>query len=308
MSDFINVPESDYRLDEPDVKPLIVTLMFDEPREKEQQSQFGSGGTYTMFYYTVESEGVEYALGATPALHKKIQGVGATKGTEIKIIKRRIGDDAKDIRWSVSHVSGPVDEDKAKDTGQGQTSQPATTPVPATKAAAPTKEYEPLTDTGLAVWILDQQDQSALFSISLAEAKKLWEELGVEADPRSIQATAASLFIQGTRSTGSVKGLNTMFLPPEPDPIADIVATIDHADLPHSFFEAVGANTDYFDDEDAITDAMKALGRTGTPKGFHNQYEAIRDLLRFADFRENDMDVVDAVDAVIEAQENEPAF
>jgi len=298
MSDFINVPESDFRLDEPDIHPLVVTLMFDEPREKEYQSKTG-GGMFTTYYYTVEHEGIEHALGASSALHKKIQGVNALKGTEIKILKKRIGDDNKDIRWSVVYVSGPVGQKQ-----QAQT-QVATTPVAKSDDGT---EYMPLTNVGLAVWILDQQDQAALFSVSLAEAKKVWADAGIETDPRSLQATAASLFIQGTRSTNGVKGLNKMALPPEPDPIADIVADIDHDDLPDSFFNAIGANTDFFEDSDGIKSAMKALGRTGIPKGFHNQYEAIRDLLRFAEFRESGMEVVDAVDAVIEAQENEPAF
>lgn len=299
MSDFINVPESDFRLDEPDIHPLVVTLMFDEPREKEYPSQHG-GGTFKTYYYTIENEGTEFALGASAALHKKIQGVNAVKGTVIKILKKRIGDDNKDIRWSVAYVSGPV----------GQARAQAVTPTATTPASKPASnvEYVPLTDTGLGVWILDQQDQAALFSVSLAEAKKVWAGAGIEADPRSLQATAASLFIQGTRSTNGVKGLNKMELPPEPDPIADIVAGIDHDDLPDSFFDAVGANTDFFEDGDGIKSAMKALGRTGIPKGFHNQYEAVRDLLRFAEFRESGMEVVDAVDAVIEAQENEPAF
>ena len=307
MSDFINVPESDYRLDEPDVKPLIVTLKFESPIEKEYPSKFDNS-TYSKFYYTVDSEGIEYSLGATAALHKKIQETGATKDTEIKILKKRIGDDAKDIRWSVSHVGGPVDDAKVKVSQQGQSSYQSAPTVPTptpNQSHAPSKEYEPLTNTGLAVWILDQQDEAALFSISITEARKLWPE-GTE--DRVLQATAASLFIQGTRHTNGIKGLNTLALPPEPDPIADIVAGIDGKELPHSFFEAVGANTDYYEDEAAIQSAMKALGRTGTPKGYHNQYEAVRDLLRYADFRENDMDVVDAVEAVIEAQENEPAF
>jgi len=310
VSDFIDIPESDFRSSTPDIKPVDVVLRYDNPKAKTHKSQFGSG-SYEKFYYAVLFNGEEKVIGATSALHKAIEATGAVQNTEIRIIKRRIGDDAKDIRWTVEHISGPVDTNKTTASQQPQKQSTTASQTAKPTPNKPPNVYEPLTDTALAIWELNQEDEAALFEISLTQAlmlyRKVWPE-PEEIDPKVLQACAASLFIQGSRTVGGSRGLMSLELPPEPDPIIDIVQSIDYQQLPDSFYNVLIANSTYYSESDGIVEVMKSLGMTGIPKGFHNQYETVRDLLRYAEFIEEGMEESDAIDAVIEAQENEPAF
>lgn len=80
-----------------DLKEVQVTLRFDTPKEFE--------GKYGVQYkYSVDVDGVEHTLFASPALHRLMQEQAPTKGTTLSIA--RVGE-RKDTKWDVVYVSGP---------------------------------------------------------------------------------------------------------------------------------------------------------------------------------------------------------
>ena len=300
---FLSIPESDYQGSTPQVNPVVVKLLFDDPLEKD------SGRGWTNFYYKVEYAGAEETISASQALHKMIQDTGAKKDTEVKIVKKRIGPAQKDIRWIVELVGGPVDTSKAK--GSSSPSRPAApvTPVKATSVEPPSKEYSPLTEEALNVWILNQVDEASLLEVSLRTAKSLWENLGFEdVDPKAIQATAASLHIQGGRTTGGLKGLNNLSVP---DPIAAIVRLVSFTDYPVSFYDAVIANSAWFDEDEDIVNLMKELNYTSMPKDYDGLYLGVELLMKYGELMFEDPDHASAIEIVKEMKgesDNEPAF
>jgi len=295
---FLTIPESDYQGATPQVNPVDVTLQFDQPLEKD------SGRGWTNFYYKVDYNGMEETISASAGLHKFIQQTGAIKDTQIRIIKKRIGKGQKDIRWHVELLDGPVDTSRAQ--GGSQPSKPSTTPhqpVKATSVKPNAKAYEQLTTEGLSVWELNQADEAVLFMVSLREARKIWGE-DFE-DSRTLQATAASLFIQGTRTTGGSKGLNNLMVP---DPISAMVEAVDLTDVPASFYAVIKDNSAWFDEDEDIVNLMKEIGYTAIPKGIKEMYDAIFDLMRYGELMYEDPDHASAIKLVKEEQSDEPAF
>ena len=307
MSDFIKVPESDYQGETPTINPLIVTLQFDKPLEHEVNH---GGRTWINYNYKVDHEGTEHTLSASKGLSSHIEKIGAIKDTKIKIIKKRIGPAAKDIRWVVAHVDGPVDTSKAK---SSVPSRPAENKSVASAkpliSKTAEKEYSPLTEEALKVWKLNQSDEASLLAVSLKTAAELWESLGyTDVDPKAIQATAASLHIQGGRTTGGLKGLNNLLVP---DPIKAITLMIVATDMPQSFYDAVSSSSAWFDDSEDIVNLMKELGFTSVPKAYKEQYAAIALLMEYGDLMFDEADHQSALDTVKEKMEDtidEPAF
>lgn len=173
---FLDIPESDYQSDEPVVNAIEVTMSYDDPNNKEQPNKFKPGETYTAHYYGVEYNGAEYTMSASEALHKLIQGTGATKGSVVRIIKKRIGQDNKDIRWSASLVGGPVDQNKVG--GVGQTSGPKESIRPALPQQPPSQPAY-INGSGVAQGkvyesLKDNEDYVALSSALAQDKLALW--------------------------------------------------------------------------------------------------------------------------------------
>ena len=122
---WLDIPESDYQADEPVARPIEIRLLYADPILKEQTNR-KTGNTFMGHYYGVDFNGAEYTISASAGLHKQIQAIGGTRDTKIKIIKKRIGPEDVDIRWSVSVISGPIDQDKID---MGNNTQPGRAPV-----------------------------------------------------------------------------------------------------------------------------------------------------------------------------------
>ena len=104
----LNVPVSkSFR----DLDEVQVTLRYDEPKEFE--GKFGP-----QFKYSVDVDGTEHTLFASPALNRQIQDHSPTTGSVLSIA--RVGS-GKETKWDVVYVSGP------KGTGDNRRSEkPAT--------------------------------------------------------------------------------------------------------------------------------------------------------------------------------------
>ena len=117
--DILNIPVSNsFR----DLQETQVTLLFDTPREFE--GKYGP-----QWKYSVESNGTEYTLFASKALHRQIQETFPAKGTTISIA--RVGE-GKETKWDVVYVAGP------KGSGDSQEARERVgTSAPAPRVAGP---------------------------------------------------------------------------------------------------------------------------------------------------------------------------
>jgi hypothetical protein len=101
-----NKPVMEIPVSDPmNVEKVRIKLLFDEPFEKEKESQFGDG-TYMLYTYTIldMSDNTEKLMFAYTGLYNAISGTGAGKGAVLDI--GRIGE-GKSTVWGADYISGP---------------------------------------------------------------------------------------------------------------------------------------------------------------------------------------------------------
>lgn len=272
---FLEVPESDYQADEPVINPIEVTMSFDDPKTKEHTK---GDRSWTGHYYGVQFNGADYTLSASDALHKLIQATGATKGTTVKIIKKRIGPNNKDIRWSASYVSGPQDQDKidAADSGDDQ-AQPATSPpkqrqerTTSTMAQSQggTKVYYPLKGNDDYMNLV-----GALADDRIAVWNTIYERIVNDypdetSEWQATRATHISIAIEKDLYHKWEKEQYTVAVPePDPEDIYDERELRVFRSDANGFMDAVIAGHDILGETDRAKEIVKKFGFTGLPKG-----------------------------------------
>ena len=279
--EWLKVPESDMRGDEPDLHPIEVRLLFNNPKVKEGVE--GPHGTFTSIVYGVEYEGVEYSLSASETLNKIIQETGATKDTLLKLRKDRIGDGNKEIRWKAWHASGPMDATKTKagqaaaNTGNGTKAAPTNASQPVT--AAPAQQAQPNAD----LYYYPRKDQPGY--LELAHAVNA-DKLAVFTDAH-IQVTEAypEQEAEWRRTVAVHLSIGTdmkmyhlwddkkrQVLAPVPEPTPEpsereqVVLDIEMAGFPETLFGAIADGDDAIKDASVVIERVKAFGYSTVPK------------------------------------------
>jgi hypothetical protein len=268
---WLNIPESDFQTDDPVAQPVEIMMLYDDPIEKDQTRRDGSG-TFKAFYYGVDMDDSEYTLSASESLHKMIQGVGATQGTLVKILKRRIGDNVKDIRYTVTYEAGPIDQDKidlyAKATrpkGKGATvaKQPTTNAPPAPTASGGERYYLPLRENENYMALAEEigRDKVAVWSVLYNIMAESYPDESSEF--YATRATHFNIDIQKELYHKWVKEPH-LVLPPKEE-LEDREQAVVDADLdeyPKSIFVAVAVGHEGIDGYNEAKAIIKKFGYT----------------------------------------------
>ncbi len=267
---WLNIPESDYQADEPTPQPVEVMMLYDDPIQKEQNRKDGSG-SFTAFYYGVDMEDSEYTLSASESLHKMIQGTGATTGTLIRILKKRIGNGVKDIRYSITYMAGPQDQEKIdlyakakRPSSKGATvakkatanaSPPAPTASGGEKYYLPTRENE----TYMALAKEIGRDKAAVWKMLYHVLEDLFPD--ETSEWLATRATHLNIDIQKEMYH---KWEKDPHLPlPAREELEDreqAVMDYDQSNYPESLFEVIAAGHDDVLDGDWAKDIIKSFG------------------------------------------------
>lgn len=268
---WLSIPESDFQTDTPVPQPVLVLMLFDNPIEKEQTRKDGSG-TFKAYYYGVDYEDDEYTLSASAALHKMIQGTGAIQGTLVKILKRRIGDGVKDIRYTVTYEAGPIDQDKidlyAKATrpqnkgatvAKKATAKPTAPPAPT--ASGGEKYYLPLreNETYMALAKEIGRDKAAVWKLLYHVMEENFPDESSEW--LATRATHLNIDIQKEMYHKWVKDPH-LPLPAKEELEEREQAVIDYDQdaYPESLFEVIAAGHDNLIDYEWARDIIKSFG------------------------------------------------
>lgn len=87
MSSILKIEPTDPRNPE----PTLVVLKFDKPKEVE--GKYGP-----QYMYSVQADGEDKVIYATPGMHRRIEELGARQGDALSIIRTGAG---KDTRWDI---------------------------------------------------------------------------------------------------------------------------------------------------------------------------------------------------------------
>ena len=265
---WFNIPESDYQADNPVPQPVLVEMMYPDPIVKEQTRKDGSG-TFTAYYYGIKHEDNEYTLSASEGLNSMIQGVGATQGSIIKILKRRIGPAMKDIRYTVTHEDGPIDQSKI-DAGRKPVSPQAQSqgaPVAQTKAPpTPTagggeKYYLPLRENETYMALLKEiaVDKATEWQLVYNVVADLFPDENSEWV--ATRATHLNIDLQKEMYHKWEKDPHIPLPPAEElDERELAVRNYDQSEYPESLFDVIAEGHEGIEDGDAAREIVKKFG------------------------------------------------
>ena len=173
-------------------------------------------GWQESYLYSVEEGDIKKSLFATPGLHRELQ-IRAIKPQEYVVITMIVeldNNNKKLTRWSVLNVDG-TERPAVEYTPEPPAAAPAAVSAPQTPPAAPQPHRAVMAAPGsredaLEVW----RGVASAAKRCVAQAEKIYADLNFEierkCEPHEIQALAATMMIQLSRSTDL-----TLLLKPE---------------------------------------------------------------------------------------------
>ena len=180
------------------------------------------------YLYSVEEGDVKKSLFATPGLHRELQIRSIGPQCYVTITKAvELDENNKEItRWQVLNVDGterPAVEFTPEPPAASPAAAPAAPSAPQTASAAPQPQGAVMAAPGsredaLEVW----RGVASAAKRCVAQAEKIYADLGFEierkVEPHEIQALAATMMIQLSRSTDLTLLLKQETAPPAPAP------------------------------------------------------------------------------------------